>query len=156
VIAEGLLPDLRREPSEALEALSLGQRTIVVTYPVDRLRPVLGTLLQVCVNNGIRSVVASPSLVGLKPVGSASKFASDGLVMVDSVPTGGPPMRFQVPTVLLLDEAQGPQLSWLAGTAGSLRIVVLPEEACDPEYPDQLVKNIRSPHFGLEDFLRRL
>ncbi|MFC7500595.1 protein DpdF, partial [Nocardioides sp. GCM10030258] len=155
IVAEGLLPNLRRESSPALRELSLGRRTIVVTYPKDRLRSLLGNLLQTCVNNGIRGVFASPSLVGLKAIGSASKFASEGLVMVDPVPSGGPPVRICVPTLILLDQHQVPQLSWLAGSEGPLRIVVMPEGTRDPEYPDHLVKNIRSPHLGLEDFLRR-
>lgn len=155
IVAEGLLPDLRREPSSALRDVALGHRTIVVTYPKDRLRSLLGNLVQVCVNNGIRGVLASPSLVGLKAIGSASKFAPDGLILVDTVPIGGPPVRLCVPTLILLDEDKAPQLSWLAGSEGSFRIVVVPEGTRDPAYPDQLVKNIRSPHLVLEDFLRR-
>ena len=134
-----------------------GTRSIVVTLRrrtgCDRCS---AHLLQATVSNGIRGVLASPSLVALPAVSSASRFASEGLVIVDAVPTGGPPMRLQVPTLVLLDTASAPQLSWLAATAGPLRIVVLPESTRDPMYPDDLVKNVRSPHWALEDFLRRL
>ena len=65
-------------------------------------------------------------------------------------------MRLHVPTLVLLDHSDPPQLSWLAATQGPLRIVVLPASTRDPMYPDDLVKNVRSPHWALEDFLRRL
>ena len=111
---------------------------------------------QAVVTNGIRGVLASPSLLALPAINSASRFAHDGLVVVDAVPSGGPPMRLQVPTLVLLDHTDPPQLSWLAATEGPLRIVVLPASTRDPMYPDDLVKNVRGPHWALEDFLRRL
>lgn len=156
VIAESLMPDLQRLPSNQLTALAHGTRNIVVSYPEGRLRSLLGLLLQAVVTNGIRGVLASPSLLALPAINSASRFAHDGLVVVDAVPSGGPPMRLQVPTLVLLDHTDPPQFSWLAATEGPLRIVVLPASTRDPMYPDDLVKNVRGPHWALEDFLRRL
>jgi hypothetical protein len=156
VVAESLMPDLGRLPSEQLTALALDTRNIVVSYPEGRLRSLLGPLLQATVSNGIRGVLASRSLLALPAVSSASRFAPEGLVVVDAVAASGPPMRLQVPTLVLLDHSDPPQLSWLAATQGPLRIVVLPASTCDPMYPDDLVKDVRSPHWAIEDFLRRL
>jgi len=156
VISESVVPDLRRLPSDRLTVLAHGTRSIVVSYPEGRLRSLLGPLLQATLSNGIRGVLASRSLLALPAVSSASRFAPEGLVVVDAVPTGGPPMRLQVPTLVLLDHSDPPQLSWLAATEGPLRIVVLPASTRDPMYPDDLIKNVRSPHWALEDFLRRL
>jgi hypothetical protein len=156
VIAESLMPDLKRQPSDRLTALALGTRSIVVTYPDGGLRSLLSNLLQAAVSNGIRGVLASSDLLALPAIRSAHRFANEGLVAVDAVATTGPPIRLQVPTLVLLDHTDVPQLSWLSGTEGPLRIVVLPETTRDPSYPEHLVKNVRSPHWALQDFLRRL
>ena len=156
LVAESLMPDLRRLASDQLTALAHGTRSIVISYTEGRLRPLLGPLVQATVGNGVRGVLASPSLLALPAITSASRFAPEGLVVVDAVPAGGPPLRLQVPTLVLLDHSDPPQLSWLAATEGPLRIVVLPASTPDPVYPDDLVKNVRSPHWALEDFLRRL
>jgi hypothetical protein len=55
-----------------------------------------------------------------------------------------------------MDHGQTPPVSWLAPTSGPLRVVVVPEDMPDPTYPDALIKSIRSPHWTIDDFLRRL
>ncbi|MET7561337.1 protein DpdF [Streptomyces sp. NPDC005479] len=156
LVAEALMPDLGRSPSKALANLAAGHRSIVVTYPSGRLRTALSNLIQSCVTNGVRGIVAPAALLGLPAIRTASRFADEGLVVVDLLRTGGVPARLSVPSLILMDHGQTPPGSWLAPTSGPLRVVVVPEDMPDPAYPDALIKSIRSPHWTIDDFLRRL
>lgn len=156
VVAEGAMPDLHRPVSPVLAAMANGSRTLVVTYPEGDLHLHLGDLVQKCVTQGVRGVLAAPSLVALPAVTEAARFAAEGLVAVDPVVPVGPAVQFAVPTLILLDPTDGPRVSWLAGSSGALRIVVLPDNTPDPQYPEQLVKNIRVPHWSLSYFQRSL
>ncbi|MEV0284092.1 protein DpdF [Kribbella sp. NPDC050820] len=156
VVAEAALPNLHRQVSPTLAALAHGQRTLVVTYPEGGLRVYLDDLVQRCVSHGVRGVLASPSLVALPAVTGAARFAEERLVAVDPILPLGPAVHFAVPSLILLDPTDKPRLSWLAGSSGALRILVLPDIALDPQYPNDLVKNIRVPHWALADFLRSL
>ena len=155
-MAEASLPDLRREVSSVLAAMADGHRTLVVTYPESDVRLHLGDLVQRCVFHGVRGVLATPSLATLAAVTDAARFAAEGLVAVDRITPGGPAYQFGVPTLILLDPTEKPRLSWLGGSSGSLRILLLPDTTPDPQYPDHLVKNIRVPHWSLPYFLRTL
>lgn len=156
LVAEARMPDLGRKPSSALERLGVGHRSIVVTYTDGRLRRSLSTLIQACVTNGVRGIVAPAPLLALPAVRSAARFADEGLVTVDLLRTRGAPISLAVPSLLIADPEGTPPMSWLAPTRGPLRVVVVPENMHDPEYPDELIKNIRSPHWNIDDFLRRL
>ncbi|MEU2585646.1 protein DpdF [Streptomyces avermitilis] len=156
LVAEALMPDLGRKPSTALANLAAGHRSIVVTYPSGRLRTALSNLIQSCVTNGVRGIVASAAQLGLPAIRTASRFADEGMVAVDPLRTGGIPARLSVPSLILMDHGETPPLSWLAPTSGPLRVVVVPEDMPDPAYPDALIKSIRSPHWTIDDFLRRL
>lgn len=156
VVAEAVLPDLHRQVSDVLAAAAHGHRTLIVTYPEGGLRLHLGDLVQKCVSHGVRGVLATPSLAALPPVTDAARFASEGLVAVDPIVPVGPALQFAVPSLILLDPTEKPRLTWLAGSSGALRILVLPDTTPDPQYPEQLVKNIRAPHWSLSDFLRSL
>ncbi|WP_405645226.1 protein DpdF [Streptomyces sp. NBC_00019] len=156
LVGEALMPDLGRSPSTALAYLAAGHRSIVVTYPSGRLRTALSNLIQSCVTNGVRGIVASAALLGLPAIRTASRFADEGMVAVDPLRTGGVPARLSVPSLILIDHGDTPPLSWLAPTSGPLRVVVVPEDMPDPAYPDALIKSIRSPHWTIDDFLRRL
>lgn len=155
LVQEAALPLLHREASLTLESMAAGGRTLVVTYPEGDLRIHLAELVTKAVTHGIRGILASGSLAGLPAVVDGWRSASEGLVAVDPI-TAGPPRAFPIPTLVLLDRTDPPQLSWLAGQAGALRIVVLPEETPDPQYPGQLAKNIRFPHWTLSYLLRSL
>jgi hypothetical protein len=150
------MPDLGRHPSPALEKLGASHRSIVVTYTDGRLRRSLSTLIQACITNGVRGIVAPTALLALPAVRSAARFADEGLVTVDPLRTRGAPMSLAVPSLLIADPEGTPPMSWLAPTRGPLRVVVVPESMDDPEYPDEPIKNIRSPHWNIDDFLRRL
>jgi hypothetical protein len=126
-----------------------------VTYSEGDLRLHLTELVTKAVRHGIRGILASANLVGLPAVTTASRSAPEGLVAIDPI-VMGPPIQFAGPTLVLLDHTDPPRLSWLAGQAGALRVVVLPESTSDPEYPDQTVKNIRVPHWSLSYFLRSM
>ncbi|MFJ4002974.1 protein DpdF [Streptomyces sp. NPDC090023] len=156
LVAEALMPDLGRSPSEALTNLAAGHRSIVVTYSSGRLRTALSNLIQSCVTNGVRGIVAPAALLRLPAIRTSSRFADEGMVVVDPLRTSGIPMRLSVPSLILMDQGYTPPLSWLAPTSGPLRVVVVPEDMPDPAYPDALIKSIRSPHWTLDDFLRRL
>ncbi|MEU5861640.1 protein DpdF [Nonomuraea sp. NPDC047529] len=156
LIAEAFVPDLGRRTSSALEALAIGHRSIVVTYADGRLRSTLSNLVQACITNGIRGIAASATLLALPALSTASRFADEGMVVMDAIRTRGIPTRLSVPSLILIDHGDAPPTSWLAPTSGSLRVVVVPESMHDPVYPDELVKNIRSPHWNIDDFLRRL
>jgi hypothetical protein len=151
-----LIPDLGRRPSSALEDLAVGHRSIAITYADGRLRTALSNLVQACVTNGICGIVASATLLALPAISTASRFADEGLVVMDAIRTGGIPARLSVPSLILIDHGDTPPTSWLAPTSGPLRVVVMPESMRDPAYPNELVKNIRSPHWNIDDFLRRL
>jgi hypothetical protein len=153
VVSEASLPYLHRPVSPALDAMANGSRTLVVTYPEGDLRIHLAELVTKAVTHGVRGILASASLRDLPAVTNASRSASEGLVAIDPI-VMGPPIQFAIPTLVLLDPTDPPRLSWLAGQAGALRIIVLPENTPDPEYPDQTVKNIRVPHWSLSYFLR--
>ncbi|MFD6091262.1 protein DpdF [Oerskovia sp. NPDC060338] len=155
IVSEASLPDLSRPVSPALDAMANGSRSLVVTYPEGDLRLHLAELVTKAVTHGVRGILASTSLVNLPAVTNASRSASEGLVAIDPI-VMGPPVQFAVPTLVLLGPTDPPRLSWLAGTTGALRIVVLPESTPDPEYPDQIVKNIRVPHWSLSYFLRSI
>lgn len=155
VVSEAALPYLERPISPTLEAMANGSRTLVVTYPEGELRLHLVELVSKAVTHGIRGILASASLVGLPAVTNASRAAAEGFIATDPVVVG-PPIQFAVPTLVLLDPTDPPRLSWLAGQAGAVRIVVLPENTPDPEYPGQAVKNIRVPHWSLAYFLRSI
>ncbi|MFC8235890.1 protein DpdF [Streptomyces sp. NPDC057284] len=156
LIAEAFLPDLGRRASAVLEDLAAGQRSIVVTYGDGRLRTALSNLVQACVTNGLRGVVASATLLALPAIGTAARFADEGMVAVDALGTGAILARLSVPSLILIDHGDTPPTSWLAPTSGPLRVVVVPESMHDPAYPDELIKSIRSPHWNIDDFLRRL
>lgn len=155
VVSEASLPDLHREITTVLSTLANGSHTMIVTYPEGYLRLHLGDLVQRCVLNGVRSVLASPSLAALPAVTDAARFATEGLVAVDPI-VPGPALQFALPTLILLDPTTKPRRTWLAGSSGALRIVVLPDTTPDPDYPEQLVKNIRVPCWSLPYFLRSL
>ena len=87
----------------------------------------------------------------------AARFATEGLVAVDPIAPLGPPVQFAVPTLILLDPTDKPQLSWLAGHPGALRIRGTPRDhARSRSIRNTLVKNIRVPHWSLSDFIRSL
>jgi ATP-dependent DNA helicase RecQ len=155
LVSEASLPHLHLTVSPTLEGMANGGRTVVVTYPEGDLRVHLTELVTKAVSHGIRGILASASLAGLPAVTNGNRSASEGLIAIDPIATG-PPEQFAIPTLILLDPTDPPRLSWLAGEIGALRIVVLPESASDPQYPDQSVKNIRVPHWSLSYFLRSL
>lgn len=155
VVQEASLPTLHRVVSPTLAAMANGGQTLIVTYPEGDLRIHLAELVTKAVTHGVRGILASASLAGVPAVANAGRSASEGLVAIDPI-VAGPPRQFPIPTLVLLDPTDQPQLSWLAGQAGSLRIVVLPENTSDPQYPDQPVKSIRVPHWTLSYFLRSL
>ncbi|MDX3106009.1 protein DpdF [Nonomuraea angiospora] len=156
LVAEALMPDLGKRSGAALEALAVGHRSIVVTYADGRLRTSLSNLVQACVTNGVRGIAASATLFALPAISTAYRFADEGMVVVDAIPTSGIPARLSVPSLILIDHGDTPPTSWLSPTSGPLRVVVVPESMRDPAYPDELVKNIRSPHWNIDDFLRRI
>jgi superfamily II DNA/RNA helicase len=156
VVAEATLPNLQRHVSSTLAALAHGHRTLIVTYPEGALRLHLGDLIQRCVSHGVRGVLATPTLAARPAVTDAARFADEGLVAIDPIVPTGPALRFAVPTLILPDPTERPRLSWLAGSSGALRIVVVPDTTPDPQYPEQLIKNIRVPHWSLSSFLRSL
>lgn len=155
VVSEASLPHLHLAVSPTLEGMANGGRTLVVTYPEGDLRIHLAELVTKAVTHGVRGILASASLASLPAVANASRSAPEGLVAIDPI-VAGPPWQFAVPTLVLLDPTDPPRLTWLAGEAGALRIVVLPESTTDPQYPDQTVKSIRVPHWSLSYFLRSL
>jgi hypothetical protein len=155
IVSEASLPHLHLAVSPTLEGMANGSRTLVVTYPEGDLRIHLAELIAKAVSHGVRGILASASLAGLPAVGNAGHSAPEGLVAIDPI-VGGPPGQFAVPTLVLLDPTDPPRLSWLAGGAGALRIVVLPESTPDPQYPGQTVKSMRVPHWSLSYFLRSL
>ncbi|MEV6416170.1 protein DpdF [Kribbella sp. NPDC051718] len=155
LVTDASMTMLHRRVSPTLAGLTT-HHSIVVTYPDERLRTVLATIVQSCVTHGIRSIVASRSLVNARAIASAARFSDEGLIIVDTVPQDAQPLRFAVPTLIVLDRGDIPQVSWLAPSAGPLRVVLLPQSTPDPVYPEQLVKNVRSPHLGADDFLRRV
>ncbi|SKC66499.1 protein DpdF [Krasilnikoviella flava] len=154
-VSEASLPDLQRSVSSTLKEMSNGSRTLVVTYPEGGLRLHLPELVTKSVTHGIRGILASASLAATPAVIGASRSAQEGLVTLDPI-VARPPTPISVPTLILLDPADPPRLTWLRGEKGALRIVVVPEGTPDPEYPDQAVKNIRVPHWSLSYFLRSL
>jgi superfamily II DNA helicase RecQ len=156
IVSEASVPYLHRQVSPSLDAMANGSRTLVVTYPRGELRIHLAELVNKAVTNGIRGVLASPSIAGLPSVSSASRSASEGLVAIDPIVMGPPAVHFAIPTLILLDPSDSPRLNWLAGQDGALRIVVLPEGTSDPEYPDQTIEHIRVPHWSLTYFLRSM
>jgi superfamily II DNA/RNA helicase len=155
IVSEASLPYLHRPVSPALTAMANGSRSLIVTYPDGDLRLHLTELVTKSVTHGVRGVLASTSLVSLPAVTNASRLAPEGLVAIDPI-VMGPPFHFAIPTLVLLDSTNPPRPSWLAGQSGAVRVVVLPESTPDPEYPDQVVKNIRVPHWSLSYFLRSL
>ncbi|GAA2745359.1 hypothetical protein GCM10009868_26560 [Terrabacter aerolatus] len=155
VVQEAPLPLLHRGVSPTLASMASSGRSLVVTYPEGDLRIHLAELVTKAVTHGVRGILASASLTGLPAVVGAGRSAPEGLVAIDPI-IAGPPRTFPIPTLVLLDRTDPPQLSWLAGEAGSLRIVVLPEDTPDPQYPGQPVKAIRFPHWTLSYFLRSL
>lgn len=155
VVQEASLPQLHREVSPTLAAMATSGRTMVVTYPEGGLRIHLAELVTKAVSHGVRGILASASVARSPAVVDAGRSAPEGLVAIDPI-VAGPPRTFPIPTLVLLDPTNPPQLSWLAGEAGSLRIVVLPEGTPDPQYPGQPVKTIRFPHWTLSYFLRSL
>lgn len=155
VVQEASVPQLHREVSGTLAAMAATGRTLVVTYPEGDLRIHLAELVTKAVTHGVRGILASASVADLPTVAQAGRTAPEGLVAIDPI-VAGPPRTFPIPTLILLDPTDPPQLSWLAGEAGSLRIVVLPEDTPDPQYPGQPVKSIRFPHWTLSYFLRSL
>lgn len=155
VVQEASLPLLHREVSPKLASMATSGRTLVVTYPEGDLRIHLAELVTKAVTHGVRGILASAGLAGLPGVVDAGRSAPEGLVAVEQI-VAGPPRTFPIPTLILLDRTSPPQLSWLAGQTGALRIVVLPEETPDPQYPGQPVKSIRFPHWTLSYFLRSL
>jgi ATP-dependent DNA helicase RecQ len=155
LVADAPMPLLSREVSSTLAALT-PHRSVVVTYPDDGLRSVLRTVVQSCVTHGIRSIVASPSLIGRGAITTASRYADEGLVMLDATPQDGRPLQLSVPTLIVLDKGDTPQVSWLSPTTGPVRVVLLPRSTPDPTYPNQLVAYVHGPHWGVDDFLRRI
>ncbi len=155
IVQEASLPLLHRKVSPMLAAMATSNRTMIVTYPEGDLRIHLAELVMKAVTHGVRGILASKSLSNLPAVVDAGRSAAEGLVAIDPI-VAGPPRTFPIPTLILLDRTDPPELSWLAGQAGSLRIVVLPEETPDPQYPGQPVKSIRYPHWTLSYFLRSL
>ncbi|MFF7458659.1 protein DpdF [Kitasatospora sp. NPDC008115] len=156
IVAEALMPDLGREVSAGLRAMAAGGRSIIVSYPEGQLRPSLGTLVQVCVRNGVRGIVAPREMLRLPPVRTAARYAEEGLVAVNALVTDGLPLALALPSLVLYDSTSRPTVSVLAPTGGPLRVVVVPENMHDPGYPNDLIRRIRSPHWGVDDFLRRL
>ncbi|MCR3741648.1 DEAD/DEAH box helicase [Actinomadura glauciflava] len=156
LIAEASMPDLERRPNADFEELAGGHRSIVITYAEGRLRTALSNLVQACVTNGVRGIVASETLLALPAITTAARFATEGLVVVDELRTTGIRPRLSVPSLILVGHGDAPPVSWLTPTTGPLRVVVVPENMHDPVYPEELIKNIRSPHWTMDDFLRRL
>ncbi|MBB1033610.1 ATP-dependent DNA helicase RecQ [Dietzia sp. CQ4] len=155
IVQEALIPQLHLRVSSTLVAMAGDSLTLVVPYREGELRIRLAELITKSVTHGIRGILASESYFRLPAVAEAGRHAPEGLVAIDRV-SGGPPRSFPIPTLILLDSTDPPQLSWIAGETGSLRIVVLPEDTPDPQYSDQTVKSIRVPFSMLSDFLRRM
>ncbi|MGA4980080.1 protein DpdF [Streptomyces cinereoruber] len=157
LVAEARMPDLGRPLSTMLENLAAGCRSIIVTYPDGRLRRSLGALVQACVTGGVRAITAPAALLALPAIKTAARFAGEGLVSVDPLPAKTVPLPSPaVPTLFIADPERTPPASWLAPTRGPLRVVVVPENMPDPKYPDEPIRTIRSPHWNIDDFLRRL
>jgi superfamily II DNA/RNA helicase len=157
LVSEAPMPVLGLAPGKALQRLAAGTLSVVVTYPDGGLAMSLGSLVQGCVTAGVRAIVASTSVLTRPAISDAAKYAEEGIVLVDRMPAGRlPPPRLAVPTLIVLDNGDPPPLSWLTPTEGPLRVVVVPAETRDPAYPDDLVKTVRSPHWGIDDFVRRL
>ncbi|GAA5192482.1 hypothetical protein GCM10023322_52190 [Rugosimonospora acidiphila] len=150
------VPDLGRGVRAPLERLAAGQRSIVVSYAGRDMTQALSNLVQRCVSHGVRAVLADSTIVRRLAVKNAYRYADEGLVMVDEIPLGGPPVTSSVPTLILLDHDDSPRVRWLSPTSGPLLIVVVPETMADPEYPNHLLKHIRSPHWSLSGFLRSI
>lgn len=156
LVSDAGIPELSRDVSAALKELSAGSKVIVVTYS-GSLRLSLQDLVQRCVVNGVRGILTSRSLAGHSALtATASRATEDGLVWVDTIAKGLPTTSFAAPTLILLDESDRPNLSWLNPSSGPLRILVVPESADDPEKPGHKIMDYRSPHWGMHDFLRRI
>ncbi|RPE31818.1 protein DpdF [Kitasatospora cineracea] len=156
IVAEALMPDLGLRVGAGLRTMAAGGRNIIVSYPDGELRANLNALVQVCVRNGVRGIVAPQELLRLTPVRAAAQYAEEGLVAVDLLRTNGLPPSIAVPSLVLHDSTSRPTVSMLAPTSGPLRVVVVPENMHDPGYPNDLIRRIRSPHWNVNDFLRRL
>lgn len=155
LVTDAKMPSLSLAVRPTLAALA-PHHSIVVTYPDEGLRTLLRAVVQACVSHGIRSIIASPLLIENRAIMTAARFAEEGLVMVDPTPQDGRPLNIVAPTLIVLSPGDPPRESWLNPSTDPLRVVLLPRSTPDPSYPNQLVKTARSPHWGVDDFLRRI
>ncbi|MFF2345098.1 protein DpdF [Pseudarthrobacter sp. NPDC058119] len=156
LVSDSGMPNLHRDVSDALKGLAAGGNVVIVSY-AGSLRLLLKNLVQRCITNGVRGILASQSLITHPAVVStASQSADEGLVCVDPITKGLPQISFATPTLILLDDTDSPNLSWLNPSSGPLRIVVVPESTEDPGKAGHKIMDYRSPHWGMHDFLRRI
>lgn len=150
------IPSLSRNASKTLTDLAAGGNVVIVSY-TKSLTLSLHTLIERCVLNGIRGILASPNFLTHPGVTvTASNSAEEGLVWVEGISVGPPKTYFAAPTLILLDQNTSPNLSWINPSSGPLRVVVLPEGMEDPVKTSQKIIDYRSPHWNIQDFMRRI
>jgi ATP-dependent DNA helicase RecQ len=147
-------PPLERALSEQL----CGGSVLTVLVPTrDRAewRRNVRDALTRCVRNGILRVVAAPGTVALEDLAQLHHRARDGFVFVDA--EIGEPPSYSVPTVLVHAPERSsilPRHYYRTREGGPPRVLLVPDDARDPERTAELIANVRMPCVKIAYFLR--
>lgn len=156
LVAEAHMPVLAKDVDSTLRRLAGGGDLLIVGY-AGSIRLTLQSLVQRTVTRGIRGILADPNYANLPALTQTPQQAADeGLVLIDTVDSRIPQVRFSVPTLILLDHGTPARQSWVSPSTGPFRIVVIPEQSSDPTKHGQRIMDYRSPAWTLEELMARI